>query len=158
MRIQTAGDSVLVEVETESETEAIGRTLASWVAPGSVIGLIGPLGAGKTRLVRAIAESLGVDPAAIASPTFVLIHEYEGRLAVYHFDTYRLDSAEEFEALGPGDYFDAGGVCLIEWADRVSGLLPADTWTVAIEPRGTGRTFSLRIPDPGRFAECLSRA
>ena len=107
--------------------------------PGLVIGLVGPLGAGKTRLVRAIAEGLGVDPSAIASPTFVLIHEYEGRIPVYHFDAYRLDRPEAFEALGVADYWDAGGICLVEWADRVLGLLPADAWIVRIEPVDSAR-------------------
>ena len=86
----TAG--LVIEVDSEEETERLGQALAEVCEPGCVIGLIGPLGAGKTRLVRAIAESLGVDPGAIASPTFVLIHEYEGRIPVYHFDVYRLES------------------------------------------------------------------
>ena len=104
---------------------AAGPALADLAEPGTVLGLIGPLGAGKTRLVRAIAESLGVDPAAIASPTFVLIHEYEGGIPVFHFDAYRLESAQAFEDLGVADYWNAGGICLVEWADRVLGLLPA---------------------------------
>ena len=96
-----------------------------------------------------MAESLGVDPHAIASPTFVLIHEYEGRIPVYHFDVYRLGSLQEFEDLGVADYWNAGGVCLIEWADRVQELLPAEAWQIRIEPTGQreGRcksTFRLR--------------
>lgn len=151
-------DALMIDVGSEAETEQVGRALAGWVAPGTVIGLVGPLGAGKTRLVRAIAEALGVDPSAIASPTFVLIHEYEGDLPVFHFDTYRLKSPEEFEALGASDYYDAGGLCLVEWADRVADLLPPDAWTVRIEPRGEQRRFHLNVPEPARLAGRLSRA
>ena len=129
------------------------RDRRRWSSPGVVIGLVGPLGAGKTRLVRAIAEALGVDPAAISSPTFVLIQEYDGRLPVYHFDTYRLPSPQAFEDLGVADYWDGDGVCLVEWADRVRGLLPdgllddharADR---ADGPRGPDR--AARRPPPG---------
>jgi tRNA threonylcarbamoyladenosine biosynthesis protein TsaE len=122
-----------LDLATEEETVRLGRAIAESVAPGTVIGLVGGLGAGKTRLVRAIAESLGVDPAAISSPTFVLIHEYDGRMPVYHFDVYRLKSPAEFEDLGLAEYWDGGGLCLVEWADRVRGLLPEDAWTIAID-------------------------
>ncbi len=112
-----------------------------------VIGLIGPLGAGKTRLSRALAEGLGTDPSAIASPTFVLIHEYRGRIPIYHFDVYRLTGPDEFEALGPWDYFEGEGVCLVEWADRVLDLLPAEAWLIRIEPTGVeGRRLVARFP------------
>lgn len=134
MTILPSPDGVVVVVESEAETERLGAVLAGLLGPGMVVGLVGPLGAGKTRLVRAIAVALGVDPGAIASPTFVLIHEYEGILPVFHFDTYRLASPEEFEALDPWDYFRQGGVCLIEWADRVADLLPAEAWMIRIEP------------------------
>jgi hypothetical protein len=77
--------TLIVDLASEDETVRLGRAVAELVVPGVVIGLVGPLGAGKTYLARAIAESLGVDPGAIASPTFVLIHEYQGRLPVYHF-------------------------------------------------------------------------
>ena len=63
----------------------------------------------------------------------MLIHEYEGTMPVYHFDVYRLTSPAEFEDLGPVDYWDGGGLCLVEWADRVRGLMPDDAWTIAIE-------------------------
>src|SRR3954466_10639993 len=117
MRVERTGESCLtIEVATESETARVGEALARVVGPGRVIGLVGTLGAGKTRLVRSIAEALGVDPRAISSPTFVLIHEYEGRMPIYHFDAYRLDGPDDFEALGASDYWAEGdGLCLIEW-------------------------------------------
>lgn len=143
---------------SERDTELLGQALAEVVRPGTVIGLVGPLGAGKTRLVRALAESRGVDPGAIASPTFVLIHEYEGKLPIYHFDAYRLTSPEEFQALGPAEYWSGEGVCLVEWADRVPGCLPADSWTVRIEPTGlTSRRFELLLPSASEVAQALLR-
>jgi tRNA threonylcarbamoyladenosine biosynthesis protein TsaE len=147
MRVERTATGLTIEVESEAETERVGRALAAVVGPGRVLGLIGPLGAGKTRLVRAVAEALGVDPGAIASPTFVLIHEYEGVLPVYHFDTYRLEGPDDFDALGAADYWDSGGVCLVEWADRVADRLPRDAWTIRIEPLGaTRRRIDLQIP------------
>jgi tRNA threonylcarbamoyladenosine biosynthesis protein TsaE len=93
-----------------------------------VVALVGQLGSGKTYLSRAVAEGLGVpDARVVTSPTFMLVQEYEGsRLPLYHFDAYRLSGAAEFLGLAPAEYFEAGGVCLVEWADRVPGCLPAD--------------------------------
>jgi len=139
MNIQRIDAGLEIELDGEDETERLGRALAEVIAPNVVIGLAGPLGAGKTRLVRAIAEALGVAPEAIASPTFVLIHEYDGRLPVFHFDVYRLPSPSAFEDLGVSDYWRAGGVCLIEWADRVRELLPTDAWWIEIEPLDASR-------------------
>ncbi len=160
MKIETTPEGLTIEVADEGETERLGRVLADQVVPGTTIGLVGPLGAGKTRLVRAMAEALGVEPGAIASPTFVLIHEYEGRLRVYHFDTYRLADPDEFDALGASDYWDAGGLCLVEWADRVADRLPAGAWWIRIEPEpGPARRFQLALPREiaSQLADRLSR-
>jgi tRNA threonylcarbamoyladenosine biosynthesis protein TsaE len=147
MKIERTGTGLTIEVASEAETEQVARTLAQLAQPGTVIGLAGPLGAGKTRLVRALAEALGVDPGAIASPTFVLIHEYEGRVPVVHCDVYRLPGADEFEALGVDEYWNGGGVCLIEWADRVADRLPAGAWFLQIEPLGVeSRRIVLALP------------
>jgi tRNA threonylcarbamoyladenosine biosynthesis protein TsaE len=147
MTITRTTSGLSIEVDSENETCRLGRAQATVAGPGVVIGLVGPLGAGKTRLVRAFAEALGVDPSAIASPTFVLIHEYECELPVYHFDVYRLTSLTAFEDLGPADYWNAGGVCLVEWADRVLPLLPATTWMVRIEPVDrTRRRVAVEFP------------
>jgi tRNA threonylcarbamoyladenosine biosynthesis protein TsaE len=142
---------MLVEFEADSEADTIrlASSLASLVRPSTVIGLIGDLGAGKTFLTRALAKSLGVDPAEVSSPTFVLIHEYEGTtLPVFHFDAYRLSGPSAFEALGVADYWTAGGVCLIEWADRVADLLPENAWWVRIVHAGEHRRrIAVELPE-----------
>jgi tRNA threonylcarbamoyladenosine biosynthesis protein TsaE len=130
-------ESIQVDAPDEAATDALGRRLAAVLFPGVVIGLIGPLGAGKTRLVRAIAEGLGIaDPRAVSSPTFVLIQEYNARLPIYHFDAYRLKSEAEFFDLGAHEYFQGNGVCLVEWADRVPGCLPLEHLRIQIEVTG----------------------
>src|SRR5262245_48204892 len=151
MHVTRTLDGLSVELASEEDTARLGRALADLLKPGVVIGLVGPLGAGKTRLVRAIAEALGVDPQAISSPTFVLIQEYDGRLPVYHFDAYRLPAPEAFEDLGVADYWDSGGVSLVEWADRVTELLPGDCWTITLCPTGpTARSVRIDLPPAHR--------
>lgn len=121
----------------EAATERLGRALADVVSSGTVIGLNGPLGAGKTRLVQAIATGLGVPADVVTSPTFVLINEYpHGRLPIYHFDAYRLRDVDEFRELGPDEYFYGDGVCLVEWAERVAEVLPAERFDVQIDIGG----------------------
>jgi tRNA threonylcarbamoyladenosine biosynthesis protein TsaE len=125
----------VLHVDNLVETEALGRRLGQLLFPGAVIALIGPLGAGKTHFVRAVAEGLEIrNPLAVTSPTFVLIQEYSARLPIFHFDAYRLSSAREFLDLGVHEYYDAGGVCLIEWADRVLEAIPGEHLRIGIEP------------------------
>jgi tRNA threonylcarbamoyladenosine biosynthesis protein TsaE len=126
----------------EVATENLGCALAEILPRGAVVALCGALGTGKTRLVQAIAAAAGVDRRAVLSPTFVLIHEYRGRVPIFHFDAYRLSGDEEFQRLGPDEYFDVGGWTFIEWADRVWPALPADYLAIRIEPTGeTSRQF-----------------
>jgi tRNA threonylcarbamoyladenosine biosynthesis protein TsaE len=134
-----------IDVADLDGTMALGRRLAQVLFPGSVIALIGPLGAGKTHFVRAVAEGLGmVNSRLVNSPTFVLIQEYQARLSVYHFDAYRLSSPAEFGDLGVHEYFAGNGVCLVEWADRVEAFLPAEFLRITITPLGeTTRRFRL---------------
>ena len=120
------------EAHSEQATDALGAMLAGAAEPGLVVGLIGPLGAGKTRLVRATATALGADPSSVSSPTFVLIQEYFGRLPVYHFDTYRLRDVRAFADLGAEEYISGDGVCFVEWADRVASELPRDVLRIEV--------------------------
>lgn len=134
---------------SEGETARLGTMLADVFEPGLVVALVGNLGAGKTRLVRAIAEAAGVDRREINSPTFVLVHEYQGRWPIYHFDTYRLEGADEFAALGAEEYFAAPGISLVEWADRVASLLPSDHLRIAIRATGEAtREFEFSATGP----------
>jgi tRNA threonylcarbamoyladenosine biosynthesis protein TsaE len=112
---------------SDDEMVALGHRAASGAAPGTVIALVGGLGAGKTHWTKGFVAAMG-DPAAVTSPTFSLVHEYRGgRLPVFHFDFYRLDAASELLALGWDEYLDEGGVVIIEWADKFPELLPPDT-------------------------------
>ena len=122
-----------LDIPDLAATEAFGRRLGALLFPGAVVALVGPLGTGKTHLARAVAEGLGVkSPAAVTSPTFVLIQEYEARLPIYHFDAYRLSGPREFAALGVNEYFHGDGVCLIEWADKVDATLPPERLWIEI--------------------------
>ncbi|MCE9563431.1 MAG: tRNA (adenosine(37)-N6)-threonylcarbamoyltransferase complex ATPase subunit type 1 TsaE [Planctomycetes bacterium] len=124
---------MILEIPDLAATEAFGRQLGELLFPGAVIALIGQLGAGKTHLTRAVAEGLGVkNPAAVNSPTFVLIQEYPARLPIAHFDAYRLSGAKEFAELGVDEYFNGDGVCLVEWADKVETTLPVEHLRIEI--------------------------
>ena len=138
-------------------TEDLGRRLGPLLFPGAVVALVGPLGAGKTHFVRAVAEGLGVrNPAAVTSPTFVLIQEYPARFPVYHFDAYRLSGPREFADLGVDEYFRGDGVCVVEWADLVRDFLPDDRLEIVLRPTGDdSREATLTAFGP-RHAKILS--
>jgi tRNA threonylcarbamoyladenosine biosynthesis protein TsaE len=141
--------ALLYTADDESATDALGAALADVLPAGAVVGLCGPLGAGKTRLVQAIAAAAGVDRRDVLSPTFVLLHEYRGRRSIYHFDAYRVRDAAEFESLGPEEYFEGDGLSLIEWADRVAVCLPKDRIEIRIEPVGpNARRFEITAIGP----------
>jgi tRNA threonylcarbamoyladenosine biosynthesis protein TsaE len=140
---------------SEGETARLGAALANALlkpcegdagepaSPGArIVALVGSLGAGKTRLVAAVATGLGAERRAVTSPTFVLVHEYPAVVPVYHFDAYRLRDVAEFEELGVDEYFASRGVCFVEWAERVEAVLPQEHLRVEIEIAGaTSRKF-----------------
>jgi len=112
-----------IDVTTNSANETVkfGQKIGSQLKGGEVIAFYGPLGSGKTHLIKGIVAGLGAENAAneVTSPTFVLVNEYSGRLEVYHIDAYRLDSIAQFEQIGFDDYCHPGSVVLIEWADKI---------------------------------------
>jgi len=119
--------------ECPEDTRRVGRYLGQQACAGDVITCRGSLGAGKTTLVQGFAAGVGVSSAAyVRSPTFALVHIYDGRIPLYHFDFYRLTSESEVEDIGFEDYLAAGGVVIIEWAEKFPGLLPADTLAIHI--------------------------
>ena len=125
------------------ETAALGRRIAAILEPGDTILLIGELGAGKTALTKAIAAGLGVTEE-VSSPTFTLVNEYRGRIPVFHLDLYRLDDPAEAADLGFDDYLNAGGVVVVEWAEKAPGLWPEDHLCIEIERSGeTARRLTL---------------
>lgn len=115
------------------ETINFGERLGKLLAPGHVIALLGELGAGKTTMVKGIVQGLGVtDRRAVKSPTFALVHRYEGRMPVYHFDAYRLESTQEMLDIGSDEMIYGDGVSIIEWADRVTECLPESYLKITI--------------------------
>jgi ATPase, YjeE family len=119
------------------ETRAIGLALGSHAHAGSLVALIGPLGAGKTELAKGVAEGLGVT-SVVNSPTFVLMNEHVGRLRLFHIDAYRLDDPDEAAAAGLFDDRQAAGVAVVEWADRLADRLPAERLELTLQPEPDG--------------------
>ena len=119
-------------IKDENESREFGIKLAGEIKAGDVIALVGELGTGKTTLTKYIAEGLSVSED-VTSPTFTLINEYKsGKLPLYHFDAYRLAGAGELRDLGYEEYFFGEGVTVVEWADKVSELIPAESRTIRI--------------------------
>ena len=117
--------------DSPASTRAIGRALGRAAAPGTLIALVGELGAGKTQLAKGVAEGLDV-ATVVNSPTFVLMNEHVGRLRLYHVDAYRLAEAEQAADAGLIDDRQADGVVVVEWADRLSSWLPSDRLEITI--------------------------
>jgi tRNA threonylcarbamoyladenosine biosynthesis protein TsaE len=145
--------------ESPAATQALGRRLGSVLEAGSVIGLTGELGAGKTLLTRGLCEGLGVPLRQVNSPTFVLVNEYRGRMPVFHLDVYRLAGPADVIDLGITDYFNRAeeGVMIVEWAEKLPGVLPAERLDVRIERLSAKkRRFSFAAGGPrfeGLFRE-----
>ena len=126
------------------ETEKIGAAIGKIIPAGTVLAYRGDLGAGKTAFTRGLAAGLGYK-GRVTSPTFAIVNEYEGgRLPLFHFDMYRLNSADDLFDIGWEDYLSRGGVCAVEWSENVIDALPEDTVWVRIAREGdTGRSITI---------------
>jgi len=113
----------IVRTNEPEETRALGERFASYLPPGTVIGLTGELGAGKTLFAKGLAKGLKVEDH-VTSPTFTIINEYQGRCPFYHMDAYRLEDDSEISELGLEEYFYSSGITLIEWPERIQDCLP----------------------------------
>ena len=116
--------------KSREETEAFAKSYAKTLSGGDVVLLDGEMGAGKTVFAKGVAKGLGVEEE-VTSPTYAYMNDYDGRL--FHYDCYRIESVEQAERLGLADYFDMGGVCLIEWSQNIAPLLPKKTKRVTIK-------------------------
>ncbi|HKR79598.1 MAG TPA: tRNA (adenosine(37)-N6)-threonylcarbamoyltransferase complex ATPase subunit type 1 TsaE [Nitrospira sp.] len=131
------------------ETDQLGRLIGSVLMGGESLALSGTLGAGKTALVRGIAAGLGAAAEAVSSPTFVLLHEYRGRLPLAHLDLYRIDSLRDAESIGLDDYLSGSTVVAVEWADKALALLPPDRLEMELRHRSVqSRSIQFRATGP----------
>jgi tRNA threonylcarbamoyladenosine biosynthesis protein TsaE len=142
-------------VADEEQTRRLAAALASVLPAQALLGLCGPLGAGKTRFVQALAEAVGVDPTEVTSPTFVLCHSYRGsRQVLYHVDVYRIRSEDEWWDLGVQEWLDEQAWVIVEWAERVERLFPDSYLMVHLEIVGTTERL-VRFVAHGSPMQCV---
>lgn len=138
------------------ETQKIGKKIGRLLKTGDIVALEGVLGSGKTTLVKGIAKGLDVkDEKEVVSPTFVLIHEYEGREKIYHMDWYRLSKLEGPDALLARECFDSQAVTLVEWAERGKKVLPKDHIQVAMKYKGPEKRAIEILAKGSRYKDFL---
>ena len=126
----------MIRTSSAEETRNLGRRMAAGLRPGDIVLLHGDLGAGKSELARGIAEGLGVRET-VTSPSFTILNVYEsGRVPLYHFDWYRLESEEELYELGMDEFLGGDGIALVEWPERCPEAVPADCLLIRIEAEG----------------------
>jgi len=142
---------------SEEETHMLARTLAKSLKPRDVVALEGELGAGKTCFTRGLAEGLGIDPAGVSSPTFVIVHEYAGeRLTLVHVDAYRLAGPDDLEAIGWGELMNDDAIVIaIEWPSRIAAALPHERIEVGLQSVSDHERL-LRFTAPASLADRLA--
>ena len=126
---------MIYTTNSEAETEALGEAFARSLPDGSVVAFYGELGSGKTAFVRGMARGMGID-ALVNSPTFTIVNEYIGPRSLFHFDMYRLGSADELYDIGWEDYLGRGGVCAVEWSENVADAFEGGEYVVRFEKTG----------------------
>ena len=132
---------------SESETEEIAAKLGSVLEPGAIVALFGEIGAGKTVFARGLARGVGYD-GRVTSPTYSIVNEYrDGKIPVFHFDMYRIDSSDELYEIGWEDYIVSGGICVVEWSEKITDVLPEDVIMVKIEKENGARNITVSGTD-----------
>ncbi len=141
--------TIKIQLHTLADTEQLGRFLGETAQPGEIICLNGDLGAGKTTLAQAIARGLAVpENCYVTSPSFAILHEYEGRMPMYHMDFYRLQDASEIIDLGFEEYFYLSGLTVIEWSERAFEILPAERLSLELlRENDEARTVIIQASD-----------
>ncbi len=148
---EAPANTITLTTASVDETRAVGRALGAVLERGDVVALIGPLGAGKTQLVRGLAAGLGADPRQVASPTYVLMQEYAGRIPLVHIDAYRLEGLSDVESIGWSSELLDDSVTVIEWADRMADEVPADGLHVRLDHVDEAhRRITFQAPDAWR--------
>ncbi len=141
------------------DTLKIGNKLAALLSKGDLVVLTGELGAGKTKFVEGVLENFGLENE-ISSPTFTIINEYtKNDINIYHFDAYRLEDSDEFYAIGGEEYFEKG-ICLIEWGELISDVLPKDYIHISINKDETDenkRIFCFKVNDNSKYIDILNK-
>lgn len=137
----------LIETYSAEETFQLGLRLGQSLPPSSVVAFFGNLGAGKTTFIKGLASGItGVPADGFSSPTFNYLNIYEGKKTLYHFDLYRLTSIQQFQEMGFDEYFDEEGVCCVEWAERITEILPEDAIKVYMKHVGNNHRSIQIIP------------
>jgi tRNA threonylcarbamoyladenosine biosynthesis protein TsaE len=139
-----------------AQTQRLGARLGELLEPGDVLLLEGDLGAGKTVLAQGLAQGLAIEDP-VTSPTFTLIHEYEGRLPFYHVDLYRLAGDADAAAIGLEEYLYGDGVTVIEWPDRAGRLLPREHLAIALRPIAETKRALRLTPRGARYDALVTR-
>ncbi|WP_044186666.1 tRNA (adenosine(37)-N6)-threonylcarbamoyltransferase complex ATPase subunit type 1 TsaE [Hyalangium minutum] len=143
--------------ESPEETHRMGVRLGELLQPGDFVGLIGDLGAGKTHLVRGVAEGAQVARSEVASPTFAIVYPYRGRIPLYHADLYRIADYDELYATGFLDLIGGDGAVLVEWLDRVPQAAPREYLRLTLRPVADDARELHAEAFGSRPAELLSR-
>ncbi len=134
------------KTENPEETQTLGEKLGKTLKRGDVIALVGDLGTGKTCLTQGIARGVGIaSDEVVNSPSYILINEYNGKIPIYHIDLYRLENSEEITELGLSEYIEGDGICIIEWAERMSDLLPDTCIKIHITLADTNASHSSEV-------------
>jgi len=142
----------LLEVSKPEQTMLCGEIMGKLIPRGSIVGLTGDLGAGKTVFAKGLARGLGIEEEP-NSPTFVIMSCYEGSVPLFHFDVYRLSGGAEFEDTGYEEFFYGDGISVVEWADKIRDVLPANAVIIDIQspPQGAEESRTIKVTGEGQW-------